>query len=135
MSTNEIPTSFLDNLCLQNHHYGRNPHHRIQHSHCNPPCDVLHSECVKDFFGGSRKNSYSCRCLPGFAPTYLPAPSILSSSGHRLVFCQPTMTNGTLQGSAVANGGGVMTSNGFINDNSTIPFKYYPGNQCFTPFI
>ena len=35
------------------------------------------------------------------------------------------MTNGTLQGSASA--GGVMTSNGFVRDNATVPFKYYPG--------
>merc|ERR1712113_1005128 len=105
-----------DNFCLESHHYGRNSHRRNQNHHCNPPCDVLHSKCVRDFFGGTRKNSFSCRCLPGFAPTYLPANPIISSSKHRLVFCQPTMTNGTLQGSAAAGGGGVgiLSSNGFM---------------------
>ena len=119
---------FIDNFCLESHHYGRNSHRRNQNHHCNPPCDVLHSKCVRDFFGGSRKNSFSCRCLPGFAPTYLPANPIISSSQHRLVFCQPTMTNGTLQGSASAgNGVGIMTKNGFMTDNGTVPYKYYPG--------
>ena len=113
-------------MCIQSHNYGRNAHHR--NPHCNPPCEVLHSKCVRDFFGGTRKNSFSCRCLPGFAPTYLPANPLIPSSKHRLVFCQPTMTNGTLQGSAsVAGGAGI---NGYITHNATVPFKYYPG-MCF----
>ena len=114
---------FSENLCLQSHNYGRNSHHR--NPHCNPPCEVLHSKCVRDFFGGTRKNSFSCRCLPGFAPTYLPANPLIPSSKHRLVFCQPTMTNGTLQGSASVSGGAGI--NGFITHNATVPFKYYPG--------
>ena len=116
----------LDQLCLQHHSYGHNSHHRNRkNSHCKPHCDVLHSKCVRDYFGGTRKNSFSCRCLPGFAPTYLPANSILYSSQRRLVFCQPTMTNGTLQGSASA--GGVLANNGLFAHNATVPFKYYPG--------
>ena len=116
----------LDQLCLQHHSYGHNSHHRNRkNSHCQPHCDVLHSKCVRDYFGGTRKNSFSCRCLPGFAPTYLPANSILYSSQRRLVFCQPTMTNGTLQGSASA--GGVLANNGLFAHNATVPFKYYPG--------
>jgi len=62
--------------------------------------------------------------LPGFAPTYLPANPLIPSSKHRLVFCQPTMTNGTLQGSASVSGGAGI--NGFISHNATVPFKYYP---------
>ena len=120
--------SFLDHLCLQSQYYGPgSPHRNRKNRHCNPPCDVLHSKCVRDFFGGTRKNSFSCRCLPGFAPTYLPANPLLSSSTHRLVFCQPTMTNGTLQGSAAA-GVGILTNNGYMTHNATVPFKYYPGN-------
>ena len=118
----------LDQLCLQHHSYGHNSHHRNRkNSHCKPNCDVLHSKCVRDYFGGTRKNSFSCRCLPGFAPTYLPANSILYSSQRRLVFCQPTMTNGTLQGSASAGGVGVLANNGLFAHNATVPFKYYPG--------
>ena len=61
------------------------------------------------------KNTYSCRCLPGFEPTYLPAP-LLSSAGPKLVFCNPTMTNGT----AVEPGRTVDSA----SKNFTI--KYYP---------
>ena len=119
---------FSDHLCLQSHHYGRNSHRR--NPHCNPPCEVLHSKCVRDFFGGTRKNSFSCRCLPGFAPTYLPANPLIPSSTSRLVFCQPTMTNGTFQGSASVSGGAGI--NGYMSHNATVPYKYYPGelNEC-----
>ena len=126
----------LDQLCLQHHSYGHNSHHRNRkNSHCKPHCDVLHSKCVRDYFGGTRKNSFSCRCLPGFAPTYLPANSILYSSQRRLVFCQPTMTNGTLQGSASAGGVGVLANNGLFAHNATVPFKYYPGKIDVVSFI
>ena len=91
---------FADNDCAQHRH--RSSHQRDQQSLgggrqqlrdlCQPACDVKHSECVGDF--GLEKNTYSCRCLPGFEPTYLPAP-LLSSAGPKLVFCNPTMTNGT----------------------------------------
>lgn len=108
-------------------------HHYQNPRQCDPPCDVPHSECVGDY--GLDQNHLICRCLPGFAPSYLPAP-ILSSRGPRLIFCQPTMTNGTLETGGPHSGAGMgnimaNSNDGLVVDNNSVivPFKYYPGEE------
>ena len=82
---------------------------------CQPPCRVLHSKCGKDF---------KCHCLPGFRPTYLPAP-ILSSRPPTLVYCQSLVEVSLPADIAMSNG--VAISDPPEQNGTIVPMSYYPG--------
>ena len=84
------------------------------------------------------RDTYSCRCLPGFEPTYLPAPLLSVGDGSgpakpRLVYCNPVMTNGTKAEASAAGSGG--SSSIYLNDNAAntnFTIHYFPGTVTYT---
>ena len=102
---------FTDPLCDLVHL----PYFDLTSEECQPPCRVLHSKCGKDF---------KCHCLPGFRPTYLPAP-ILSSRPPTLVYCQSLIEVSLPADIAMSNG--VAISDPPEQNGTIVPMSYYPG--------
>ena len=85
------------------------------------------------------RDTYSCRCLPGFEPTYLPAPLLSVGDGSpakpRLVYCNPVMTNGTKAEAASSASGSSGSSSIYLNDNAAntnFTIHYFPGTVTYT---